>query len=41
MRNIGAIEVSTQYKETGWWIGRYDKETKIFGKPVEATVAQH
>lgn len=36
LKNIGAIEVSTQYKETGWWYGRYDQETKIFGKPVEA-----
>src|SRR6476620_948481 len=25
LRNIGAIEVETQYRETGWWIGRYDK----------------
>lgn len=38
MKNIGAIEVSTEYKETGWWIGRYDQETKIFGKPVEPVV---
>ena len=36
LKNIGAIEVSTQYKETGWWYGTYDKETKLFGKPVEA-----
>lgn len=35
---LGAVEVTTQYRETGWWIGRYDKETKIFGKPVEAVV---
>ncbi len=35
LRNIGAIDVSTQYKETGWWMGRYDKPTKVFGKPVE------
>src|SRR4029079_524366 len=32
LSNIGAIEVTTQYKETGWWLGRYDKETKLFGK---------
>lgn len=38
LKNIGAIDVSTQYKETGWWIGRYDKETVIFGKPVEPIV---
>ncbi|HYO22553.1 MAG TPA: DUF3341 domain-containing protein [Flavisolibacter sp.] len=41
LKNIGAIEVNTQYKETGWWIGRYDKETKPFGTPVEPAVAQH
>lgn len=40
LRSIGAIDVTTQYRETGWWIGRYDKETKIFGKPVEPAVAQ-
>ena len=40
LRTLGAVDVSTQYKETGWWIGRYDKETKIFGKPVEPVVAQ-
>lgn len=38
LKNIGAIDVSTQYKETGWWIGRYDQETKLFGKPVEPVV---
>ena len=40
LRNIGAVEVSTQYKETGWWIGRYDKETNLFGKPVEPVVVR-
>lgn len=35
LSTMGAVEVTTQYKETGWWIGRYDQETKIFGKPVE------
>jgi hypothetical protein len=35
MKNIGAVDVSTQYRETGWWLGRYDKETRPFGKPVE------
>jgi hypothetical protein len=37
LRGLGAFEVVTQYKETGWWIGRYDRETVMFGKPpVEA-----
>src|SRR5688572_18905829 len=40
LRNIGAIEVTTQYKETGWWIGRYDKEDNPFGVPVKPVVAQ-
>jgi hypothetical protein len=28
MNSVGAKEVLVQYKETGWWIGRYDKEGK-------------
>src|SRR5215217_3218788 len=36
LENIGAKDVSTQHKETGWWLGRYDKETRPFGKQVEA-----
>ena len=36
LQNLGAKEVSTQYKETKWWYGTYDKEEKILGKPVEA-----
>jgi hypothetical protein len=28
MNTIGAKQVVVQYKETGWWIGRYDKEGK-------------
>lgn len=38
LQSLGATEVSTQYKETGWWIGRYDKETELFGKPIEPVV---
>ncbi|HVK96268.1 MAG TPA: DUF3341 domain-containing protein [Flavisolibacter sp.] len=36
MNALGAVEVTTQYKETGWWLGRYDEETAVFSKPVEA-----
>lgn len=25
--SVGAKDVSVQYKETGWWLGRYDRET--------------
>ncbi len=38
LHSLGAKEVTTQYKETGWWLGRYDQETKVFGKPVEVVV---
>jgi hypothetical protein len=31
----GAKEVEVQYRETRWWIGRYDQETKVFNKTVE------
>ena len=41
LRNIGAVEVNTQYRETGWWIGRYDKDDRPYSTPVETAVAQH
>jgi hypothetical protein len=28
--NIGAKEINVQIAETGWWLGRYDKEQKLF-----------
>ncbi len=28
LQTIGAKEVNVQEAETGWWLGRYDKETK-------------
>src|ERR1700761_8528180 len=27
---LGAIEINTQIAETGWWLGRYDKDQKLF-----------
>jgi hypothetical protein len=30
LQNIGAHDVSVQHKETGWWLGRYDKEQKLY-----------
>ena len=36
LQNMGAKEVSTQYKETGWWLGRYDKQEKLYKNEVEA-----
>lgn len=32
LQSIGAIETSVQEAETGWWLGRYDKETRPFEK---------
>ena len=32
MKSIGAEGVQVQYKETEWWLGRYDKNTKRFEK---------
>jgi hypothetical protein len=28
--NLGAKEINVQHAETGWWLGRYDKEQKLF-----------
>jgi hypothetical protein len=36
LQSMGAKEVSTQLKETGWWIGRYDQEEKLYKNEVEA-----
>ncbi|RYE18920.1 MAG: DUF3341 domain-containing protein [Sphingobacteriales bacterium] len=41
LKNIGAVEVNTQYRETGWWLGRYDKDDRPYSTPVETAVAQH
>ena len=38
LQSVGAAEVSTQYRETGWWMGRYDRETVVFDKQVEASM---
>lgn len=39
LESLGAAEISVQYKETGWWMGRYDKETKLFSEKAEATIS--
>lgn len=33
LKSIGAIEVNTQMAETGWWLGRYDKNKTPFQHP--------
>lgn len=30
LNSLGATEVNTQVAETGWWLGRYDKEQKLY-----------
>jgi hypothetical protein len=30
MQRNGAIEVNVQEAETGWWLGRYDREQKLY-----------
>ncbi len=40
LQGLGAEEVKVEYRETGWWIGRYDSEKKRFEKTGEAAVAQ-
>jgi hypothetical protein len=30
LTSIGAKEVNVQNAETGWWLGTYDKEQKLF-----------
>ena len=29
LSNMGASETNVQVAETGWWLGRYDKEQKL------------
>lgn len=29
LSGLGATEINTQVAETGWWLGRYDKEQKL------------
>jgi hypothetical protein len=35
LQSLGAKDVNVQIKETGWWLGRYDKDKKIFEKQAE------
>jgi hypothetical protein len=36
LTSIGAKEVNTQNAETGWWLGRYDKDQKLINDTVSA-----
>lgn len=33
LQSLGAQDVKVDYKETEWWLGRYDKQTKVFERP--------
>ncbi len=35
LQSLGAKDVNVQIKETGWWLGRYDKDKKVFEKQAE------
>ena len=32
LETVGAKEVKVEYKETEWWLGRYDRDKKLFHK---------
>ena len=38
LNSIGAKEVTVQYKETEWWLGRYDKDTLRFTRKEEVVL---
>ncbi len=33
--SVGAKEIHEQTVEAGWWLGRFDKEDKLFSQPVQ------
>ncbi len=39
LQSVGAKDVTVEHKETEWWLGRYDKEIKIFEKTKTELVA--
>ena len=38
LNSIGAKEITVQYKETEWWLGRYDKDTLRFTRKEEVVL---
>jgi hypothetical protein len=38
LQSIGAKEVKVDYKETGWWLGRYDKNDERFTRTTETAI---
>jgi hypothetical protein len=39
LQSVGGTEVNVQVAEDGWWLGRYDKDRKIFEKETGAATA--
>lgn len=39
LSGLGATEVNVQHAETGWWLGRYDKERKLYADKTETVTA--
>ncbi len=39
LQSVGGSEVNVQIAEDGWWLGRYDKDRKIFEKETGAATA--
>jgi hypothetical protein len=39
LTSIGAKDVNVQHAETGWWLGRYDKEQKLIDDNTETVSA--
>lgn len=37
LSSIGAKEVNVQHAETGWWLGRYDREQKLYNETETAS----
>jgi hypothetical protein len=37
LQSVGAKEINIQNAETGWWLGTYDKEQKLFASKGEIT----
>lgn len=39
LQTAGAKEINVQEAETGWWLGRYDKDRKLFEEKRESSIA--
>jgi hypothetical protein len=39
LNGLGAKEINVQEAETGWWLGRYDRNTQPFEKKTASTLA--